>query len=363
MTVAILANTPFAVTNFRLGLVRAVRAAGHRVIIGVPEGPGTAPLHAEGFEVVDVPDLRRAGGSPLDDLRLLRFYRRFYRREGVAVVLSFTSKPVIFGTLAAVGTSVRTICTLTGLGYAYIRGGWLRRVMDRLYGLALRRASFVLFHNPDDRQLFLRRGLVDERRSAVVGGSGVDTERFTVTPIVRQPFNFLFVGRLLVDKGVREFVGAARLLQGGLPDAVFTVVGAADSGNPAGLSTAEVRQLAQQVNVRYLGSVADVRPALLAATVVVLPSYREGLPRVLLEAAATGRPLIATDVPGCRELARPGETGWLVPVRDKYALAEAMRTAAAAKPAELNRLGRNARRMVEAEYREEAVIAAYLRLL
>ncbi len=360
-TVALVTNSTFNVTNFRWGLVTALRAAGHRVVVIAPAGPEAGEIRAAGMHFEPLGFLDRSGLNPLANLVLIRELAKLYRKYEVDTALLYTAKPVIFGTLAARWAGVRSVCTLTGLGFAYIRGGGWQLLMDRLYKTALHRADWVFFHNPDDRTEFLARKLVSSGRSSVVGGSGVNLDHFPPVDFTQADTNhFLFIGRLLTDKGVREFVAAARSVRKTHPGAHFTIIGGPDGGNPAGISGYEATEWGQQAGIHYLGPVRDVRPHLATAGVVVLPSYREGLPRTLLEAAATGRPLLATDVPGCREICLPGKTGWLVPARNAAALAEAMRTALATPRDRLAELGENGRRLVEERFSEAAVIAAYL---
>ena len=360
-TVALVTNSTFNVTNFRWGLLAALRAAGHRVVVVAPPGPEEGRIREAGYEFVPLRYLRRSGLNPVADLLLTRDLTRHFQREGIDVALLYTSKPVIFGTFAARRAGVRSICTLTGLGYAYIRGGWLRGVMDQLYGYALRRADHSFFHNPDDRAKFVQSGRVTAEQSSVVGGSGVNLNHFPRIDFAEaDPTHFLFIGRLLADKGIREFVAAARRVRVGRPEASFTIIGGPDDDNPAGINGYEASEWGREPGIRYLGPIRDVRPHLARAGVVVLPSYREGLPRTLLEGAATGRPLIATDVPGCREICRPGENGWLVPARNPAALADALLAALDTPAPQLAEMGHRDRRLVEERFSEQAVVAAYL---
>lgn len=360
-TIAFVANSARNLTHFRGALLAAVRGAGMRVLALTPPGPEVAALRRAGYHHYPLRWLQRSGANPLRDLALVRELRALFRRHRVHTALLFTAKPVVFGALAARWAGVGSICTLTGLGFAYIRGGRWRWLMDRLYGRALRRADWTFFHNPDDRRQFLASGRVRADHSSVVGGSGIDPRAFPAAPYAAaDPDHFLFIGRLLRDKGVGEFVAAARAVHRSHPRARFTIIGEPDAGNPASIGPALARRLNELPGVAYLGARADVRPHLAAAAAVVLPSYREGLPRTLLEGAATARPLVATDVPGCREVCRPGKTGWLVPPRDAGALAEALRKVLDTPVEQRARLGRNARRLVEQRFSVDAVVAAYL---
>jgi glycosyltransferase involved in cell wall biosynthesis len=238
----------------------------------------------------------------------------------------------------------------------------LQALAMRLYKAAFRRSHRVFFQNRDDLDLVLRKRIVTPAQAALVPGSGIDLGRYQIAPVpVADPPVFLFIGRLLRDKGIREFAEAARLVRQDVPDAAFRVVGGLDPDNRTSVTAAELEQWGE--TIEYLGPTEDVRPFIADSTAVVLPSYREGLPRTLLEGAAMGRPLVATDVPGCREIVREGVTGTLGKPRDSRSLADAMLRLARLNPAERARLGANARELVEERYSERVVIRAYLEAL
>jgi len=325
--VALVHNTARYLAWHYGGLVAELVGRGTDVVCLVPADGGAAALRELGARVVEL-RLSRRGLNPLAELVTVARLHRLVRRERPDTVLNFSIKPSIYGSVAARLAGVRRVCSMiTGLGYAFMdasRGQrLLRRVVSLLYRVALARNDCVLFQNPDDRDLFVRDGLVDPARSRVIPGTGIDLEHFRADGTPPAPATFLYIGRLLVDKGVHEFVAAARALKREMPAARFLVLGPLDE-NPTALTGAEVRGWQADGAVEYLGESTDVRPHIAAATAVVLPSYREGLPRVLLEAMAMGRPVVATDVPGCRTAVRDGEEGLLVPVRDVPALAAAM---------------------------------------
>jgi glycosyltransferase involved in cell wall biosynthesis len=244
-----------------------------------------------------------------------------------------------------------------------MRDGPLQQVVMRLYRLGFRRAPVVFFQNSEDRDLFVVRRLVREGQARLLPGSGVDLDRFAPAPQHNGPPNFLLVGRLLRDKGVYEFVEAARSLRGMVPSARFQLVGPIDEGNRSAISSDQVDGWVAEGLVEYLGTTDDVRPFIAQATAVVLPSYREGLPRSLLEAAAMERPLLATDAPGCREVVEDGVNGYLCAVRDVQSLASAMQRLAGASPEKRLAMGRAGRRKVEERFSEKFVVQAYLDIL
>jgi glycosyltransferase involved in cell wall biosynthesis len=326
----ILVNASFApsLVNFRGPLIRAMVAAGHRVHASAPglTGDVAAAVAAMGAQPHDVP-LARAGLNPLTDLGYYRAIRGVIRRSGADLVLGYTIKPCIWGSLAARAEGAESASLVTGLGFAFVPGtGPVRRLVGTVSRALWRRATaanrVVIFQNPDDRDDFIAAGaLADLGKARLVNGSGVDLAHYAPAPLPADA-RFLMIARLLGDKGVREYgAAAAQLLQSG-SQATFSLAGYFDEG-PNGIERAELAGW-QAAGLEYLGPLEDVRPALSQASVYVLPSYREGTPRTVLEAMATGRAVITSDAPGCRETVRDGETGLLVPVRDVAATAAAM---------------------------------------
>lgn len=331
--IAIIASLPKSLVIFRGPLIKSLCDQGIEVHVVAPElKSDTATcsvLHAWGVTTHNV-SMQRTGTNPLGDLvGLISLYRRF-RAIKPDAVLGYTIKPVIYGTLAAWLAGVRyRFALVTGLGYAFtgtISGhrALINAIVQRLYVQALKRAQKVFFQNPDDEALFRElRILTSSTPSLVVNGSGVDLEQFSVTKLPEGPPVFLLIARLLGDKGVREYVAAAEKVKQRFPDVLFRLVGPIDS-NPDSISDAELQSWISAGYVEYLGGLDDVRPAITSASVYVLPSYREGTPRTVLEAMAMGRPVITTDAPGCRETVVHEQNGYLVPVKAVSELAEAM---------------------------------------
>jgi glycosyltransferase involved in cell wall biosynthesis len=361
--VAIAINASWNIVNFRAGLVRALVAEGYDVLALAPEDAYSTRLSDLGCRYVPVP-MDNKGTSPLQDLRLLLRFRRILRRERVDAFLGYTIKPNTYGSLAAHTLGIPVINNVSGLGTAFIRETWLTRVVKLLYRSALGRSRLVFFQNEDDRTLFVEAGLVDAGRTALLPGSGIDLDRYRPAsaddPSRDGAFRFLLVARLLWDKGVGEFVEAARLVRARVPGVRFQLLGFLDVENRTAVSRATVEGWVAEGVVEYLGTSDDVRPLLGAADCVVLPSYREGTPRTLLEAAAMAKPLIATDVPGCREVVDDGRNGYLCPVRDAAGLADRMLRMLEASPEARERMGQDSRAKVEREFDERIVIRRYL---
>jgi glycosyltransferase involved in cell wall biosynthesis len=357
------ANSAWNVVNFRLGLCRALIGEGYDVVVAAPADGHESGLADEQVRFVPL-QVDRSGMNPVTDLQLLGRYRQLMRDLRPAAFLGFTIKPNVYGSLAARAAGVPSINNISGLGTMFLGKGWQSLLAHRLYRLALRRSPTVLFQNPDDRQLFVEAGTVRSEQAKVIPGSGIDLARFTPAPVAADmPPTFLFIGRLLADKGVREFVEAARLVRQELPSAKFEMLGETDPGNRTTILPEEIDRWRRTGNVHLLGETVDVRPYISRSTAVVLPSYREGLPRVLLEAAAMARPLIASDVPGCRSIVEHERNGLLCMVRDAGSLADAIFRMIRLPREERAAMGQAARATVEAKFSEQQVIQAYLAAL
>ena len=359
--VLISANSFWNIANFRAGLIEQLIGRGYRVIIAAPDhDPSWAA--ARGAESIGIA-MERSGLNPLRDILLLLNYYRLIDSCQPDAFLGFTAKPNIYGSIAARVAGMASLPNVSGLGTAFINPGPLSALVGLLYRIAFRACPIIFFQNPDDRDLFVARGIVRTAQARLLPGSGVNVEYFRPSSEASDAICLLYVGRLLGDKGVREFVEAARLLKADRPAWRFQLLGPIDEGNRSGIGQGELDQWVADGSVDYLGEADDVRPHLAQATAVVLPSYREGLPRSLLEAAAMARPLIATDVPGNRQLVRDGVNGLLCEARDPHALAEAMRKIGKMSASQRLAMGRAAREMVERDYDERNVIGAYLEAL
>ena len=357
-TVVISANSFWNIANFRENLIRALVRDGHEVIAAAPQ-PDMEWSSKRGIETASL-SVDRSGLNPLRDALLLGQYFRLFKRNRVQIYLGFTIKPNIYGTLAARLSGVVAIPNVSGLGTAFIAGGPLAWFIGRLYRVAFRDCPIVFFQNADDCELFVSRGIVQKRQARLLPGSGVDLERFIPTAQNHSQVIFLLIGRLLGDKGVREYVRAAECLKAEHPEWRFQLLGPLDEGNRTAIRRTELEGWVDEGSIEYLGAADDVRPFISRATAVVLPSYREGMPRTLLEAAAMGRPLVATDVPGNRQLVEDGVNGMLCRLRDWESLAEAMLAMGRISAQERDAMGRSARRLVESCYGEDRIISAYL---
>ncbi|MGI9232878.1 MAG: glycosyltransferase family 4 protein [Woeseiaceae bacterium] len=283
-------------------------------------------LESLGAIAVDI-SLQRTGTNPIRDFGSLRHLYRLMRSSRPDVVLGYTIKPVVFGSLAGWLARVpRRYALVTGLGYAFTgsRSGLLTVIIRRLYRLALGTVDLVFFQNPDDEAFLRQKGILPAATpSFIVNGSGIDLVRYPVEPLPKTPVNFLMIARLLGDKGTREYVKAARQVRSRHPEIRCSLVGWIDD-NPDAISQSELDAWVEKGYVEYQGRLQDVRPAIADCSVYVLPSYREGTPRTVLEAMAMGRAIITSNAPGCRETVIDGQNGFLVPVRSAEELADAM---------------------------------------
>ncbi len=355
-------NTAWNVYNFRAGLIRALTSHGHQVVAVAPEDEYARRLPRLGCRFIDMP-MDNNGTHPGRDLALLLRYIRLLRAERPAVYLGYTVKPNVYGSLAAHLLGIPVINNIAGLGTVFIRRSLLTRLVRELYRLSLRRSQRVFFQNADDQSMFIKNGLVPADASDRLPGSGMDLNRFRPTPplpLEGRPFRFLLVARLLKDKGVEEFVEAARILKGRGLQTECQLLGFIDPHNANAISAQQIGQWESAGLTRYLGKADDVRPYMADADCIVLPSYREGVPRSLLEAAAMARPIVTTDTVGCRDIVQNGSNGLLCRVADATDLAAKMTDMLALDPARRLEMGRAGRLKVEAEFDERLVIQKYL---
>ena len=356
----ITANAAWNVWNFRRSLVAGLQSDGHSITVLSPPDDSVADLVRLGCRFLPL-EMRVKGVNPLEDFKLLRRFKDCCRTEGPDAVLSYTIKNNIFGAMAADAVGVPFLPNVTGLGTAFLSGGLMRSVAERLYRRAFGPRQIIFFQNEDDQALFVQRRLAQARQSRLLPGSGIDLERFAATPLppADQPPVFLMIARLLRDKGVVEFVEAARQIKVRRPEVRFQLLGAVGAENRSAIDAATLQGWVDGGDVEYLGTTSDVRPAIAAATCVVLPSYREGAPRTLIEAAAMARPLIATDVPGCRAVVDAGVTGFLCDVRNSDSLAAAFGAFAALPHESRAAMGLRGRAKMEREFDEALILQAY----
>lgn len=363
-TILISANSCWNIVNFRGGLIRALRNHGYRIVVAAPEDEYRSKVADLGADYISVP-IDSAGVSVLEDLRLLARYLKVFRKLRPFAYLGFTAKPNIYGSLAARAVGAKVINNVSGLGTVFIKRGLLTNLVAQLYRFSLRRSSTIFFQNRDDLEMFVGSGMARGEQASLLPGSGIDLAHFKPRPGAREPgpFRFLLVGRLLWDKGLAEYVGAARIVRRTDPEVRFQILGPLGVNNRTAVPSSQLERWRAETMIDYLGACDDVRTAMEQADCIVLPSYREGLPRTLLEGSAMGKPLIATDVPGCREVVIDGRTGYLCEARSARSLADAMLKMIRAPDSERSSMGARGRAKVEQEYCESRVISEYFEAL
>ena len=370
MSFIFVASFAGSLIGFRKPLIVAMLNKGFEVHVAAPElltnSKVMSELTALGVITHDI-SMQRTGMNPIADLRALLSLWRLMRRIKPHYFLGYTIKPVIYGTLAAWLARVpKRFALITGLGFAFMgeedgQRSKVRAVVQGLYRTALKRSHTVFFQNPDDEALFRQLNILNPAtKSCVVNGSGVDVAQFEVAPFsLEKSPRFLLIARLLGDKGVREYVQAALQVKQRYPEAQFDLVGCIDT-NPNTITQPELDSWVAAGTVNFLGRLSDVRPAIADCSVYVLPSYREGTPRTVLEAMAMGRAVITTDAPGCRETVVDGDNGFLVPIKDANALAQAM-LRFIEKPELMARMGQRSRSIAEEKYDVHKVNAQMLK--
>jgi glycosyltransferase involved in cell wall biosynthesis len=364
--VLLVSNTGWSLYNFRRPLARALTAKGLCPVFVSPNDQYVEKLRAEGFEWREL-EMHRRGLNPLAELLTLYRLKKIYAAEAPAAVHHFTIKCVLYGSVAAkLLGKIAVINSVTGLGHVFLEEGikmrLLRPIVRTWYRLVLSgRTTRVIFQNPDDLCAFMEFGLIKTDSARLIRSSGVDVERFS--PQVRQTKTelpiVLFIGRLLVEKGIFEFVAAVKKLAQNQVKARFVVAGAPDLGNPSSVPQETIEEWKQLGFLELKGHVDQIESLIAESSIVVLPSYREGVPRTLLEAAAMAKPLIATDVPGCREIVEDGKNGILVPPKNSNALADAI-SKLLDDPALITSMGTAGRQKVLAEFNDKDIAQAML---
>jgi len=363
MRIAIVLNTSWNIYNFRMNFVKALLAEGHEIHTVAPHDDYTHYLTEVGCIHHDL-KMDSRGANPIKDFLLVFELLSAYRKVKPDVILHYTIKPNVYGTLAAAILRIPSINNVCGLGTIFLKTNVVSSIAIALYRFAFRFPKKVFFQNPDDRTLFIDNKLVNSDVTELIPGSGIDLSRFVPSDFKRnQKFTFLLVSRLISDKGVHEFIEAIQQLKAAGMDAKFQILGAKDPSHKRGIKLKVIDEWISSGTIEYLGTAKDVRPFIQQADCIVLPSYREGTPRTLLEAASIAKPIITTDVPGCHQVVIDGYNGLLCKLKDATDLAQKMRTMANFDDEKLRTMGLNGRKKAELEFDETIVINKYLRTI
>jgi len=363
--VAVVLNTSWNIYNFRLGLIKALRKEGYEVMIIAPFDEYSTKLEAEGFSYYDI-KMNNKGINPFEDLALIRDFYKLYQQIKPDILLNYTIKPNIYSSLAGKSLGIPVINNITGLGTVFLNNNPSSHVARGLYRVALKN-SLVVFQNSDDMQLLLDKKIVKKRAITLISGSGIDTERFKPQLSLEKnsKFTFLMIARLIKDKGIEEYIDAIKLIRSSEYGSrcSFKILGSLYLSNPTAISEQQLQGWIDEGLIEYLGHSDNVQEEISRVDAVVLPSYREGLSRVLLEASSMEKPIITTDVPGCRDVVDDNVNGYLVKVKSSSALAEAMKKMLELSSNDLVNMGKKGRKKVIENFSQEQVIDKYLSLL
>jgi glycosyltransferase involved in cell wall biosynthesis len=362
MKILFIANTGWYLFNFRLNLMKFLKFKGHHIFILAPDNIYIKDFLNEGFLYENF-NLQADGINPFKELSsIIEIYKsvKFFQPD---LVISFTPKTNIYSALASIFLGIKFIPGVSGLGRSFINKNLITLIVFTLYKFTFNKAFEVFFENVDDKNLFLNNGLIKKSSGICVPGAGIDLKRFSSNLIERKKINnniiFLLIGRMLWDKGVGEYISAARKVKHFFPHVKFQLLGFLEVSNPSAISKDQISSWVDEGIVDYLGHTDDVRPFILNADCIVLPSYREGLPRTLLEAAALNRVVITTDAPGCRDTVIHSQTGYLCNVADIDDLSDKMISFINLDYAERLKMGTEARKFIEDNFDENFVFNKY----
>lgn len=348
--IILVANSTWNIYNFRLNLIRKLISDGHELTVVAPVDEYLE--YKDNFpEVKHIPmkTMGRDSTNPFREFLLLVELYRKYKWLKPDLVIHYTNKPNIYGGLAAKFLKIPSVAVVTGLGYTFIHKGLLNHVVRMLYKISGSSHQRFIFENEDDKALFIAEKIIGSEKAYSVKGCGVDTSYYLPSSNgqIKKQITFTFIGRLLYDKGIIEFVKAAQIIKEKYPTTKFEVIGEFDADNPSNIDRDFLVDWMESGVIEYKGFVRDIRPLLKDCTCVVLPSYREGMPRTLLEGMSMGKAIITTNVPGCKETVLDSKNGFLVPVKNVEALAEAFEKFINLSPKERKSMGEAGRKMAE----------------
>lgn len=348
--------------NFRAGLIKYLLRNDYSVDVAAPfDTDYTAKIEDLGATFHSI-EISAKGTNPVTDLILIRNITKLLNKTKPDIAFFYTIKPNIYGGYAAHICKIPFIAVTTGLGYTFINENIVSTIARKLYKISFKHAEKVLFLNNDDKKDFLKYKILPEDKCLILNGEGIDTERFYLKALPKKP-SFLLMARMLWDKGIGEFVEAARIVKRDWPDIEFNLLGFLNAENPSAISKEQIQEWEDEGVVKYLGVTSDVLPFLHNNLSVVLPSYREGIPISLLEAASTGRIVITTDVTGCREAVNDKQTGFLCKVKNAEDLADKIRKVILMTPEERYEMGMQARKKVEDEFDQQIIFDIYCQML
>jgi len=364
-TIAICSNTSWFLYNFRVGLMRALEQEGYNIVLIAPRDNYSDRLKEFGYRYYNI-DIDNKGTNPINDIKLSYNFCKLFKYIKPDIILIFTIKPNIYGSIVSRMLNIPTINVVTGLGTVFLNKNISSKIAKLLYKIAFSK-NYIIFENNDDANEFLKRRLIKKRQVVIVSGSGINTEYFRPSSNSSRKDSkelvFLLIARLIKDKGIIEYIEAIKYIRHKYPNVKFKILGSYYFGNPSSISKEEIESWVEQGLIEYLGYTDNVLEEIEKADCIVLPSYREGLSRVLLEAGSMVKPIITTNVPGCRDVVDDGANGYLVPPKDSQALALAMEKIISLSPQERRQMGIRGRLKIIKEFDEKIVIREYLNLI
>lgn len=361
--VVITINTTWNIFNFRLGLIKKLQKEGYKIYAVSPTDNYVENLTDIGVKHYHI-NIDQKGTNPVKDLKIFKEYKKIYKEVQPDIILSYTIKPNIYSTLAAGRLKIPVINNISGLGTLFIKITIFSYIAKLLYKIALRKSTHTFFQNNDDAKLFLNSKLITKNKISVIPGSGVNTEIFQTQRKKNKGKIFLFIGRLIGDKGVREYLDAAKSIITEHTDIKFWIVGELGYNNKTALKKEELESYTENYpQIEYLGKTNDIVSVLEKVDVMVLPSYREGLSKSLIEAAAMSLPIITSDVTGCREVVTEGVNGFLCDVKSTESLRNRIQDMIQVTEKERIKFGLASRKIAEQEFSEKIVISNYLQVI
>ena len=363
--IAIVANSTWNIYNFRQELIKLLKHEQYKIIVIAPVDEYIHYLNGTYFtKHIALQHLNAQSGNPIQDLRLIYELYKIYKEEKPDLVIHFTIKPNIYGSIAARLLKIKSISNVTGLGYTFVNQNKLSILLLNLYRFAFKSCHTVVFHNNEDAALFKQLQIVTAEQIKVIEGSGVNTDFFHPRENKKHShFTFLFVGRLLKDKGVQEFVHAVKRCRPIIKNAEFWMVGQLNENNPGSIKKIDLLNWVDQRIIKYFGADKNIKHYLSQADVLVLPSYREGMPKAVLEAMAMGKVIITTDVAGCRDTVVHGKNGFLVPAKDDVSLSELMVKLYQLSDEEIQKMGDMSRDIAEQRFDIKIILSQFLEMV
>ncbi len=359
--IVLVANTSWSMIKFRSGIIKRLVSEGYRLYVIAPYDHFADELEKMGCIYIDIP-MNNKGTNIFADLLFMKRLYKLYKELHPDLIFHYTIKPNIYGTLAAKKAGIKSVAVVTGLGYTFINDNVTAKAAKFLYKISLKHATQVWFINTDDKNKFLLYKLVPHEKIELLPSEGINIDYFKPERLPKEEnnFRFILIARLLWDKGVGEYVKAAKELRKKYPQVSWQLLGFIDAQNPQAISPEQVTFWEKEGYIEYLGTAEDVRPYIAQADCVVLPSYREGMSMILLESASMAKPLIATNVPGCRDLVNHHISGYLCNPKDYLDLMRKMEKMLQATPEQRAEMGACGREIIASEYNEETVIEKYL---